>query len=158
MSDSTVESLESDDSKTVILTSKDGKSFKMSEDIAKVSKLVETAISGDDTTDERIVPLSVTSDDLARVVHLMRIMDGKELKIVKSPLVYKNYLENFKSEDKIGYKIANYIQKLDTKQLYSLILTLNYMDVKALLHNACAKVGSMIKGEPIEKFVDILKV
>eukprot|EP01003_Olkasia_polycarbonata_P003706 NODE_2499_length_422_cov_49.705094_g2418_i0.p3 GENE.NODE_2499_length_422_cov_49.705094_g2418_i0~~NODE_2499_length_422_cov_49.705094_g2418_i0.p3 ORF type:complete len:59 (-),score=24.53 NODE_2499_length_422_cov_49.705094_g2418_i0:246-395(-) len=32
----------------------------------------------------------------------------------------------------------------------------NYMDVKSLLHLGCAKVASLIKGEPLEKIKDIL--
>jgi hypothetical protein len=32
----------------------------------------------------------------------------------------------------------------------------NYMDIKSLLHLGCAKVASLIKGQPLEKIKDIL--
>ena len=40
--------------------------------------------------------------------------------------------------------------------LYDLILAANYMDIKSLLHLGCAKVASLIKGQPLEKIKDIL--
>ena len=53
---------------------------------------------------------------------------------------------------------ATYIDKIgDTRQdLYDVILAANYMDVKSLLHLGCAKVASLIKGQPLEKIKDIL--
>jgi len=53
---------------------------------------------------------------------------------------------------------AQYIDKIgDTRQdLYDLILAANYMDIKGLLHLGCAKVASLIKGQPLEKIKDIL--
>jgi len=53
---------------------------------------------------------------------------------------------------------ATYIDKIgETRQdLYDLILAANYMDVKSLLHLGCAKVASLIKGQPLEKIKDIL--
>lgn len=40
--------------------------------------------------------------------------------------------------------------------LYDLILAANYMDIQSLLHLGCAKVASLIKGQPLEKIKDIL--
>jgi hypothetical protein len=40
--------------------------------------------------------------------------------------------------------------------LYDLILAANYMDIKSLLHLGCAKVASLIKGQPLEKIKEIL--
>ena len=53
---------------------------------------------------------------------------------------------------------ADYIDKIgDTRQqLYDLILAANYMDIKSLLHLGCAKVASLIKGQPLEKIKEIL--
>lgn len=42
--------------------------------------------------------------------------------------------------------------------MYDLILAANYMDIKSLLHLGCAKVASLIKGQPLEKIKDILAV
>ncbi len=53
---------------------------------------------------------------------------------------------------------ADFIDKIgETRQtLYDLILAANYMDIKSLLHLGCAKVASLIKGQPLEKIKEIL--
>jgi hypothetical protein len=53
---------------------------------------------------------------------------------------------------------AEYIDKIGEtrQQLYDLILAANYMDIKSLLHLGCAKVASLIKGQPLEKIKEIL--
>jgi len=53
---------------------------------------------------------------------------------------------------------AEFIDKIgeNRQQLYDLILAANYMDIKSLLHLGCAKVASLIKGQPLEKIKDIL--
>jgi hypothetical protein len=42
------------------------------------------------------------------------------------------------------------------QNLYDLILAANYLDIKSLLHLGCAKVASLIKGQPLEKIKEIL--
>jgi hypothetical protein len=51
-----------------------------------------------------------------------------------------------------------YVDKIGEtrQQLYDLILAANYMDIKSLLHLGCAKVASLIKGQPLEKIKEIL--
>jgi S-phase kinase-associated protein 1 len=53
---------------------------------------------------------------------------------------------------------AQFIDEIgeDRQQLYDLVLAANYLDVKSLLHLGCAKVASLIKGQPLEKIKDIL--
>lgn len=53
---------------------------------------------------------------------------------------------------------AEFIDKIGEtrQQLYDLILAANYMDIKSLLHLGCAKVASLIKGQPLEKIKEIL--
>ena len=46
----------------------------------------------------------------------------------------------------------------DRQQLYDLVMAANYMDIPSLLHLGCAKVASLIKGQPLEKIKDILSV
>ena len=42
------------------------------------------------------------------------------------------------------------------QELYDIILAANYMDINSLLHLGCAKVASLIKGQPLDKIKDIL--
>ncbi len=53
---------------------------------------------------------------------------------------------------------AKFIDKIgeNRKALYDVILAANYMDIKSLLHLGCAKVASLIKGQPLEKIKEIL--
>lgn len=53
---------------------------------------------------------------------------------------------------------ADYIDKIgeNRQRLYDLILGANYMDIKSLLHLGCAKVASLIKGQPLDKIKEIL--
>jgi hypothetical protein len=55
---------------------------------------------------------------------------------------------------------ADFIDRIgeNRQALYDLILAANYMDIKSLLHLGCAKVASLIKGQPLEKIKDILSV
>lgn len=54
---------------------------------------------------------------------------------------------------------ATFIDKVGENRqvLYDLILAANFMDVSSLLHLGCAKVASLIKGQPLEKIQEILK-
>lgn len=78
---------------------------------------------------------------------------GAEPAIIEKPLRSKIMKDVVKDPwdavfiDKIGE---------NRQQLYDLILAANYMDVKSLLHLGCAKVASLIKGQPLEKIKDIL--
>ncbi len=54
---------------------------------------------------------------------------------------------------------AKFIDDVDNRsrqQLYDIILAANYLDIRSLLHLGCAKVASLIKGQPLDKIKDIL--
>merc|ERR1712048_715312 len=51
---------------------------------------------------------------------------------------------------------ATFIDGLQKRQLFQLILGANYMDCKSLLHSGCAKVATMIKGKSPEEIKQIL--
>jgi len=100
------------------------------------------------------VPIpGVHSAILAEVLTYMNHHKGVEPPIVEKPLrskVMKDVCKDpFDAEfiDRIGE---------NRQALYDLILAANYMDIKSLLHLGCAKVASLIKGQPLEKIKDIL--
>lgn len=148
--------LEDDDSVgTLKLCSKPGEN---AEDVeidkknAFVSVLVKTSIENDEDATEVPLP-GVEGPILKLVTEYMNHHKGVEPPIIEKPLRSKVMKDVCKDNWD-----ADYIDKIgeDRQQLYDLILAANYMDIRSLLHLGCAKVASLIKGQPLEKIKDIL--
>jgi len=151
--DGKVESLSLDDDVgTIKLVSKDGKDFSLEKKYVFISTLVKTSLETDATASE-VPMLGVKGDILSKVVDYMIHHKGSEPPIIEKPLRSKI----MKDVCKDAWD-ADYIDKIgeNRQQLYDLILAANYMDIKSLLHLGCAKVASLIKGQPLEKIKDIL--
>ena len=141
-----------DSGKPLTLASKDKKTFIVERKHAFVSTLVKTSLENDDKAEEVPVP-GVSGAILELVVNYMKEHKGVEPPIIEKPLRSKVM------RDVCPHKWdADYIDKIgDTRQqLYDLILAANYMDIKSLLHLGCAKVASLIKGQPLERIKEIL--
>jgi len=154
MSDAKVESLSlDDDSGSIKLVSKDGKEFSVEKKFAFISNLVKTSMDSDASATDLPMP-GVKGDILKYVSEYMSYHRGSEPPIIEKPLrskVMKDVCKDAWDADFID-KIAE-----NRQQLYDLILAANYMDIKSLLHLGCAKVASLIKGQPLEKIKDILQ-
>jgi len=141
-----------DAGKPLKLVSKDKKEFTVERKQAFISTLVKTSLENDDKADEVPIP-GVTGAILDLVVAYMKEHKGVEPPIIEKPLRSKVM------KDVCPHKPdADYIDKIgdNRQQLYDLILAANYMDIKSLLHLGCAKVASLIKGQPLEKIKEIL--
>jgi len=134
------------------LTSKDKKDFEVSKKNAFISNLVKTSLDTDASATEVPIP-GVKSDILALVVEYMNHHNGTEPAIIEKPLRSKV----MKDVCKDAWD-ATFIDNIgdDRQKLYDLILAANYLDIKGLLHLGCAKVASLIKGQPLEKIKEIL--
>jgi len=148
----TAVSLDEEVSKPLKLTSKDKKEFTVDRKHAFISTLVKTSLETDDTSQEVPIP-GVAGNILELVVQYMTHHKGTEPPLVEKPL--RSKLMKDVVSDKWD---AEYIDRIgdNLQQLYDLILAANYMDVKSLLHLGCAKVASLIKGQPLEKIKEIL--
>ena len=138
--------------KPLKLSSKDKKEFVVERKHAFISTLVKTSLENDDKAEEVPIP-GVTGAILELVVNYMKEHKGVEPPIIEKPLRSKVM------KDVCPHKWdADYIDKIGEtrQQLYDLILAANYMDIKSLLHLGCAKVASLIKGQPLEKIKEIL--
>jgi len=95
----------------------------------------------------------VRGDILSKVVEYLNYHKGGDVGIPEKPL--RSTVMKDVCKDPWD---AQYIDKIaeNRQQLYDLILAANYMDIKSLLHLGCAKVASLIKGQPLEKIKDIL--
>lgn len=120
--------------------------------MAQISTLIKTAVESDDGAAEVAIP-GVNGDILDLIVTYMKHHKGTEPPIIDKPLRSKVMKEVCKDPFD-----ATFIDEIgeNRQQLYDLILAANYMDVKSLLHLGCAKVASLIKGQPVEKIKDIL--
>jgi len=147
-----VEGLEGEEGGQIKLVSKDGKEFQIEKKFAFISTLVKTSLDTDSGATEIPMP-GVKGDILGRVVEYMTHHKGVEPPIIEKPLRSKIMKDVCKDPWD-----ADYIDKIgdNRQQLYDLILAANYMDIKSLLHLGCAKVASLIKGQPLEKIKDIL--
>lgn len=141
-----------DDQGMLKLISKSKKEFPIQRKYAKMSKLIRTALENDEK-EEEIPIVGVESHILELVVQYLKEHKGVEPQAIEKPLRSK------KMSDVCPYKWdATYIDKIgDTRQqLYDLVLAANYLDIQPLLHLGCAKIASLIKGQPLEKFKEIL--
>jgi len=137
---------------TITLIGKGGRRFEVSRKYANISKLVENALEGDQSATD-IPVLGVNDDILQLIVNYMNEHKGTEEKIIEKPLRSKIMSEVTTQAD------ATFIDTIGEKrqQLYDLILAANYMNIVGLLHLGCAKVASLIKGQPLEKIKEILQ-
>jgi S-phase kinase-associated protein 1 len=148
-----VDSLSLDDdssSGTIKLTSKDGREFSVQKKFAFISNLVKTSLDQDPSASDVPMP-GVKGDVLSKIVEYMEYHKGVEPPIIEKPLRSKIMKEVVKDPWD-----AEYIDKIgdDRQKLYDLVSAANYMDIKSLLHLGCAKVASLMKGQPLEKIKD----
>lgn len=138
--------------KPLKLVSGDKKEFTVERKYAFISTLVKTSLENDDKADEVPIP-GVKGEILELVLNYMKEHKGVEPPVIEKPLRSKEM------SDVCPHKWdASYINEIGNarQRLYDLILAANYLDIKSLLHLGCAKVASLIKGQPLEKIKDIL--
>ena len=95
----------------------------------------------------------VHSSILARVVEYMQYHKGVEPPPPEKPLRSRSMRDVCKDPWD-----ADFMDRIGEQRqlLYDVILAANYMDIKTLLNLGCAKVGTIIKGEPLERVKDKL--
>ncbi len=142
-----------DDLKLIELESKEKDKVQLQLKYAKISRLVYTAVDQDASATKVSLP-SVSTEILDEVVKFMEHHEGEEPPMIPKPLRSKE----MKSVCQDRWD-ATYIDGIaeDRQKLYDLMMAANYMDIKSLLHLACAKVASLIKGQPLEKIKEILQ-
>lgn len=149
-------SLDEDDEldRKINLVSSDGHTFPVNIKYAKISVFVTSALEDDDEAID-IPVLSVDKETLALVVEFMNHHEGTEPERPEKPLRHKE-MSQVCNDPWDAEFIDRVDQQYGRQQLYNVILAANYMDIKSLLHIACAKVASLIKGQPLEKIKVIL--
>lgn len=119
---------------------------------ALISSLIKNVCDSDPSATQVPIP-GVLGEHLELIAAYMAHHAGSEPAPVEKPLRSKHMKDvctdpwDAEFIDRIGE---------DRNKLYQVILAANYMDIKSLLHLGCAKVASLIKGQPLEKIKDIL--
>lgn len=136
------------------LKSKDGVVFRLLKRDVVISDFVKTAIEGDQTADEVLIP-SVKADVLKHIVEYMKYKKGTTNIVVVKPL-------KVTMEDSCpgGKWEAEFINKMyeDKIILHSMVMAANYMAINSLFHLSCARVGLSLKGKSKEKMMEELGI
>jgi S-phase kinase-associated protein 1 len=159
MSDAKEENLSLDDEIEVegqieLQSQDDGQKFSVEKKNAYISVLIKQSLASDASA--TAIPLQVKDHILAKIVDYMNHHKGSEPAIIEKPLRSKEMKAVVKDEWD-----ATFIDDIDgngsTRQdLYDIILAANYLNINGLLNLGCAKVASLIKGQPLEQIKEIL--
>ena len=139
-------------SETVILISGDNQQFTVKKSDLKHSKVLSTSFENNDNSNNEINLKDIDSDILKLIIEYLEHHTEDTIKEIPYPLPTKNL------EEVVSIWDSNFIENVSKSRtnLYKLITGANYLSIDGLLNLGCAKVASMVKGEPIEKLKDIL--
>ena len=133
--------------------SKEGDSFEVSAEVAKMSELVKTMMDedGDDDDDDddddavAEIPLpNVKASVLKKVIDFCEHHKAEPMTEIEKPL------KSAVMAEVVQKWYADFVN-VEQVLLFELILAANYMDIKPLLDLTCATVASMIKGKTPEE-------
>jgi hypothetical protein len=125
---------------------------------ACISTLIKTAwtdSSGDKPEEISVTEDTTTTAALEKVVEYMIHHKNKEPEKIPMPLTSK-LMEKVCSDPWDATFINGVVADGGKALLYVVIRVANYLGMDVLLHLGCARVGSMIKGQPLEKLKSIL--
>ncbi|KAI2512779.1 Skp1 family [Fragilaria crotonensis] len=132
------------DEGNVNLVSKEGDSFTVPVEVAKMSELVKSMIDEESDEDVSEIPLpNVKATVLQKVIEFCKHHKDEPMTEIEKPLKSQNMA------DVVQKWYADYVD-VEQVVLFELILAANYMDIKPLLDLTCATVASMIKGKTPE--------
>jgi S-phase kinase-associated protein 1 len=151
-----VAGLDADEGSTKIkLKPKDGKEREVDRKYVNISSLCKQALEADSAATELPLP-GVPGHILEYIVAYMELHKGEEPQLIPKPLRSKE-MSQVCPDPRDADFINAIVDNSGMQNLYDLILAANYMDIKSLLHLGCAKVASLIRGQPLDKIKEILQ-
>lgn len=136
-------------SKVKLITS-EGEAVEVEVETASKSVLIKGMID-DSGVDEEIPLPSIKKSILTKVIEFCKHLNSNTAPEIEKPLKSNNI------SDVTTQFYAEFVN-LEQEILFEVILAANYLDIKALLELACAKVASLIKNKSIpeiRKFFNI---
>lgn len=135
---------------TMVAEKEQGTEFEISRRAALLCNLVKSILEGDESA-KRIVVKNVKAPILTLIIAYLEHHDGEQPAAILKP-IRSVKLERI-VEDEWD---VEFIGQLDKKTLFELILGSNYMDLPPLLHLACARIATLIKGKSPAQIKHIL--
>lgn len=136
----------------LILTAKDGKSFKMSRQAAKSCKMLAGMFENADEDEEIKLDVDCDSKTLPLVIQYCEY--HKESKPAALPQPLQKHIDEYLDQWDKDFIYTNLVEKSDeTKHeaLLEVMAAAHYFDNDDLLNLCCAKVGSMIQDKNPEQ-------
>jgi S-phase kinase-associated protein 1 len=145
--------MDSEDTGTVNLVSKEGDSYEVPMAAAQMSKLVETSIDEDADEDEvQEIPLpNVRSAVLTKVIEYCTHYQTEPMTPITTPL------KSSKVEEVVQQWYADFVN-VEQVLLFELVTAANFMDIKPLLDLACFAVAVFIKGKSVGEIQKIFNI
>jgi len=126
------------------------KEFEIDKSAALMCNLVKSIIEGDSEV-KKIEIKKVSQDILELIVDYLKHHKGTPPAEIAKPI------RSVKMEKIVEDEWdATFINKMQKRTIFQIILGANYMDIKSLLHLGCAKIATMIKGKSPEEIKKIL--
>eukprot|EP00388_Colpodella_angusta_P026732 GDKK01006832.1.p1 GENE.GDKK01006832.1~~GDKK01006832.1.p1 ORF type:complete len:173 (-),score=51.35 GDKK01006832.1:349-867(-) len=141
-------------SEGIKLISHEGESFSVPLEVAKMSTLVGTMLSGDEEEDQdKEIPLpNVKAPILAKVIEFCKHH-------VTDPMTpFEKPLKDADLTKLIQEFYATFIMSTDNDTLYHLTLAANYLDISPLLDLCSARIASFIKDKTVEQIRENLNI
>ena len=136
----------------LLLSAEEGKSgIKVDKKLVCISDLIRTSLQNDPTATELPLPSIKSHAVLETIVAYINYHKG-----VDAPLIAKPIKSKVMKEVCADPWDAEFIDSLTNDKLYDLIMGANYLSIPSLVHLGCAKVATLIKGQPLEKIKDVL--
>jgi len=140
---------------TVHLVSKEGDSFSLPLEAAKLSALVATMMDEEDEESRegvQEIPLSeISSKILALVVDFAIHQNTEPMKEIQKPLRTNNMKEV------VQEWYAEFIS-IDMDTLFELISAANYMEIKSLLELACTAIACKVRGKAPNEIREVFNI
>lgn len=140
-----------DDVDVITIVSSDNVSCTVSRKEAMESELIKTILSTDKNETTIRFP-NVSGNVLERIVKYLKYHITSPANKIDRPLRSTHMRENVCEWD------AQYIDSIDSKVLFEIIIAANYLDIKSLLDLACAKVASMIKNKSRDQVKELFDI
>lgn len=126
------------------------RTFSIERKAALLCNLIKSILEGDSDV-SKIEVKKVSGSVLEHVVGYLKHHNGKAPAEIAKPIRSVKMAKIV--ED--GWD-AKFIDGMEKKTVFEIILAANYMDIRSLLHLGCAKIATLIKGKSPEEIKKIL--